>query len=302
MVVPTEFQALSADVEFNFCLAQIDPNGNNSTGITRTMTTVANIGNSNSPAIFYSNNGGKDSWDGSRYLNIYVCEIDDNGQFLGYATLPGSAISGEDGIVVDYKYFGTTGTVAAPLDKGRTATHEVGHYFNLDHIWGNGCFTDDDVADTPDQENSYGGCPVHPRSSCGSNDMFMKFVDYVNDNCMALFTEGQKTRMHAAINTDRIGLLNNSAACGTAANEHLVQADNWRLFPNPSDKNTITLSYPTTAPIDALVVLRNIRGNLLISSKLYNETQVDVSMLAAGIYTVEIVGKKSISIKKLILR
>ncbi len=302
LVVPAVFQSSAADIEFNFCLAQIDPDGNTSTGITRTMTTVSNIGNSNSSAIFYTTNGGKNSWDDSRYLNIYVCEIDDNGQFLGYATLPGSALSGEDGIVIDYKYFGTTGTVAPPLDKGRTATHEIGHYFNLEHIWGNGCNSDDDVADTPEQENSYGGCPVHPRTSCGSDDMFMNYMDYVNDDCMAFFTEGQKARMHAALNTARNGLLNNSAACGTASTLASNDILNWQLYPNPSDRNTVSIHFESNQLEGALVLLRNINGIVYTSSTLQQNLQIDVSPLPSGIYTVEIIHKKSRMVKKLILR
>ncbi|MCK5924029.1 MAG: hypothetical protein KAG66_24050, partial [Methylococcales bacterium] len=164
---PNDFASIVADTEIEFCLASIDPQGNATTGITRTMTSTAQIGNS---GVHYTAQDGKDGWDPASYLNFWVCEITSGGFILGYATPPGTAAPAEDGCVMDYRFFGTIGTVQAPFDLGRTTTHEVGHYFNLEHIWGlnGGCADDDLVADTPDQQQENYGCPNHPSTSCSS--------------------------------------------------------------------------------------------------------------------------------------
>ncbi|MBT8319137.1 MAG: zinc metalloprotease [Gramella sp.] len=129
----------------------------------------------------------------STTLNIWVCNI--GGGILGYAQFPGGPAS-TDGVVVAPQFFGTTGYVSAPFDKGRTATHEVGHYLNLRHIWGDGrCKQDDFVADTPSSDGPNYGCPSYPTVNCRNNDMTMNYMDYTNDACMYMFSEGQKSRM-----------------------------------------------------------------------------------------------------------
>ena len=126
------------------------------------------------------------------HMNIWVCEI--GGGILGYAQFPGGNAS-TDGIVLGGDYFGNTGGV---YGLGRTATHEVGHYFNLRHIWGDGrCNRDDFVADTPTAGASNGGCPTFPSVSCKTADMTMNYMDYTYDNCMYMFTDGQRNRMRA---------------------------------------------------------------------------------------------------------
>jgi len=127
------------------------------------------------------------------HLNIWVCNI--GGGILGYAQFPGGS-SATDGIVLLYSSL--PGGSAAPYNKGRTATHEVGHYLNLRHIWGDGrCKRDDFVADTPSSDGPNFGCPSYPTVNCRSNDMTMNYMDYTDDACMYMFSEGQKTRMRA---------------------------------------------------------------------------------------------------------
>ena len=124
------------------------------------------------------------------HMNIWVCNI--GGGILGYAQFPGGNPD-TDGIVLGGDYFGNTG---GAYGAGRTATHEVGHYFNLRHIWGDGrCRQDDFVADTPSADSSNGGCPSFPSVSCKSADMTMNYMDYTYDNCMYMFTDGQRNRM-----------------------------------------------------------------------------------------------------------
>ncbi|MEU7857016.1 M43 family zinc metalloprotease [Nonomuraea sp. NPDC049141] len=109
--------------------------------------------------------------------------------------------------------FGTTGTATPPFDGGRTATHEIGHWLNLYHIWGDddgGCTTDDKVADTPNQAGSNTGVPTFPRVTCGNapdGDMFMNYMDYTDDVSMFMFTKGQGTRMNACLEGTRASFL-----------------------------------------------------------------------------------------------
>lgn len=135
----------------------------------------------------------------STHLNIWVAEI--GGGILGYAQFPGGN-SATDGVVISPQYFGTTGYVAAPFNKGRTATHEVGHYLNLRHIWGDGrCRQDDFVADTPSSDGPNYGCPSFPTVNCKTTDMTMNYMDYTDDACMYMFTDGQRNRMRAIFNS-----------------------------------------------------------------------------------------------------
>jgi hypothetical protein len=222
---PNDFIGVAADVEIQFCLASVDPSGNPTTGITRTSTTVSSFGTND--AVKSSSTGGVNAWPSSSYLNIWVCNI--GGGILGYAQFPGGPAS-TDGVVCGYQYFGTTGTAQAPFDLGRTATHEVGHWLNLRHIWGDGgCSFDDYVNDTPLAGGpNYTGTPcTYPGpNSCGGKgrknnndlpDMFQNYMDYSDDGCMNLFTNGQKNRMRALFDVGgaRASLLNSFACGGT---------------------------------------------------------------------------------------
>ncbi|MCL4540693.1 MAG: M43 family zinc metalloprotease, partial [Bacteroidetes bacterium] len=129
----------------------------------------------------------------------------------GYAQFPGGPAP-TDGVAILNTAFGTTGTAAAPYNMGRTATHEVGHYLNLRHIWGDEpeCGADDFVEDTPLQADANFGKPKFPHISCNNGpngDMFMNYMDYVDDDTMFMFTVGQVNRMHAALETMRSSFL-----------------------------------------------------------------------------------------------
>lgn len=175
--VPAEFQSVGADIDINFTLATIDRQANSTTS-------------------WGTNNAVKSAYPAvPGHLTIWVANI--GGGILGYAQFPGGNAS-TDGVVISPQYFGTTGTAQAPFNKGRTATHEVGHWLNLRHIWGDGrCKQDDFVADTPSSDGPNYGCPSYPTVNCRSNDMTMNYMDYTDDACMNMFTLGQKDRMRA---------------------------------------------------------------------------------------------------------
>ncbi len=217
--IPAIFQNIIADVEMEFCLASKDPNGNATNGITRTFTNNS-VGIGGSSAIHHSSEGGKDAWDTERYLNIWVAKF--AGSVGGVASFPGEGPADEQGVEINYKQFGTINTVA-PYHLGRTCTHEIGHYFNLEHPWGPGildCCEDDFVADTPPACETYlEQCPVHPVFSCGMPDVFMDYMFYTDDACMGMFTNGQKMRMLATLNTVRTGLLDSDACMPVPTSE-----------------------------------------------------------------------------------
>ncbi len=214
---PSIFQNDAADVEIEFCLAQLDPNGNATNGITRHQ--YNNIG-----SIDYVEGTIKPatSWDSDRYLNIWTVDLPSS-SIVGYSYLPTVTMVGsiQDGVVINYNNFGFINV----NNRGRTATHEVGHYLGLRHPWGDndnngdpiGCSSDDGVSDTPTSSGPYYGCPFSG-SSCGSTDMFMNYMDYVDDYCMNMFTTGQKNVMQSILLGIRSELADHSeVACNVSS-------------------------------------------------------------------------------------
>lgn len=222
---PLEFSGVAADANIEFVLATVDPNGLPTSGIVRVQGTK-DVYSPNDAALISSIS----SWPSENYLNVWVLPIFNppNSPFIGYATFPISDLSGlnffpssreTDGVTMDYRFFGQGGNAAAG-SRGRTTTHEVGHYLGLRHIWGDansnqdGCSLDDFVADTPNQDVANNTCRINnPRFSCGSRDMTENYMDYSPDACMNLFTIGQVSRMNAVLEFSprRGSLINNFA-------------------------------------------------------------------------------------------
>lgn len=202
---PVPFKPYAGDAQVEFCLAKQDPNGSPTLGITRTHTTLTSFGLDD--AVKFTSMGGHDAWDRNKYLNIWTCNL--VGGLLGYATFPGGNPA-TDGVVIGYNYFGTVGVLSPPFHLGRTASHEIGHWLALYHIWGddNGaCYGSDQVDDTPNQGPENYGCPAYPHVSCSNGpygDMFMNYMDYTDDGCMNIFTQGQIVRMSAALSGPRL--------------------------------------------------------------------------------------------------
>ena len=183
-LLPGAFASLPANMNIRFTLNVVD--------VDRKASSKSSWGTRN--AMKSSQKGGTNPKDPAHYLNIWICNI--GGGILGYAQFPGGTAS-TDGVVIGPQYFGSTGYLAAPYDKGRTATHEVGHWLNLRHIWGDASCGNDLVADTPTQQSANYGCPTFPHVTCGNGangDLFMNYMDYTDDACMYMFTNGQKTR------------------------------------------------------------------------------------------------------------
>jgi hypothetical protein len=215
--VPEAFKPFIGEPGLKFFLATIDPAGAATDGITRTQTNVTSFGVDDSMKSDAS--GGKSPWDTQRYLNMWVCRL--TGGLLGYAQFPGGDPL-TDGVVITTTAFGREGTAKPPFNLGRTATHEVGHYLNLSHIWGEArvptCSDSDHVNDTPNQWGPNTGKVAFPSPSCQNEpigDMFMNFMDYVDDDTMVMFSKEQVLRMHATLEISRFQL-------GTMAGTTLV--------------------------------------------------------------------------------
>lgn len=207
---PAEFQSVASGLAIEFSLATKDPNGLPTTGINRVNVTKSSWTREEDiqlKSLSY--------WPAENYLNIWVCNLSG---FRGYAQFPVSTLPGvenssknrlTDGIVIGYRFFGSADYGAfglnANYNKGRTTTHEIGHFFGLRHIWGDkdDCSGTDYIDDTPPQAGSTSTCPTHPQKSCPDgnpvNKMFQNYLDLTQDACMNLFTTGQVDRMRIVL-------------------------------------------------------------------------------------------------------
>jgi hypothetical protein len=206
---PAAFASVAADARIEFALAVRDPNCGATTGITRTQTTATGW-TRNQTGMLSGAGGGHDPWDVTKYLNIWVCNYTDG--LLGKGSFPGMPAA-QQGVRCHYRAFGTVAPVDTPYHLGRTLTHEIGHYLNLLHIWGDDgslCTGSDEVDDTPNQADETYTPPAFPAVSCSNGpngDMFMNYMDYTDDGGMNMFTAGQSVRMDATLHTARASLL-----------------------------------------------------------------------------------------------
>ncbi len=210
---PSGFQSLVNDMEIQFALATRTPSGAATTGITRTSTTTTSFTD-----VTFDTQKPNTIWNRDQYLNLWSANLGTS--LLGYAQFPGD-VANTDGVVLAYE---TVGSLTKPgtdanFPYGRTASHEVGHWLNLYHIWGDdtgACTGSDQVADTPNQADETSGCGAYPQTdACTTTSpgvMYMNYMDYSYDNCLNMFTNGQKTRMIACLNGVRSSLLTSNGA------------------------------------------------------------------------------------------
>jgi len=301
--IPAYYSSFAADCGFQFVLAGLDTNGKPTTGIVRKHTNITSF--SLEDAMKYSTSGGDDAWDRDRYLNIWVCDL--QGGTLGYSSLIGGPKE-TDGIVVDYTAFGTTGTATAPYNLGRTATHEIGHWLNMIHVWGDADCGDDQVADTPPQSAATYGDPSGIVISCGNTpygNMYMNYMDFTDDEGMHLFTYGQRDRMRTVFAPGgfRYVLLSTNAASVAALSTDtptraITSVDRPRmlsLYPNPA-VSQVSVKMNDADCLGSMLEVYDQTGQRVMTSRVTDLSfGLDVSRLSSGIYFVRINDGKAAS-------
>ena len=300
----------AAGIEFK--LANIDPSGNPTSGITRTKTTKDFWNEEEFEDVKFSDYGGVNNWDPSSYLNIWVANLDTSSDILGFAILPDelSKYPEYDGLVIRHEAFGTVGTAGkngyGSANLGRTATHEIGHWLNLKHIWGDALCGNDLVADTEPADSSNSDCPKfphHPKISCGSSEngeMFMNYMDYTSDDCMSMFTIGQIERMKAALSLYRSKILTSKGYLSATITEN--ELPNYvEIYPNPS-KGTINLHIINETGLNAFISLVDIFGKTVKTfGTTTNKMSLNCEELPNGVYFIQLQNAEFNTSLKLIL-
>ena len=281
---PTQFAGLAADANVQFVLAKRTPTGAATNGVIHKQTKVASW--STNDAVKNSKRGGDDAWDATKYLNLWACNLGQG--LLGYAQFPGGAAA-TDGVVCLYSAFGSrakyaAGTYTTTYDLGRTATHEVGHWLNLRHIWGDASCGNDQVNDTPTQQTSNYGCPAYPHVTCSNaGDMSMNYMDYTDDQCMYMFSTGQSQRMNALFATGgaRTGLL---TSLGGTAPRAAVSTTLASAYPNPAS-DVLNVALPAGTDVArAAVHVFDLAGHEMKQIGYDGHGQVRVGSLPRGLY------------------
>ncbi len=291
--VPAAFRSLAGESHIRFALATADPEGRATNGIIRKKTTVQMW--TDDDHIKMDGYGGSNAWDADSYLNIWTGSM--VGGLLGYASFPGGPAD-RDGVVIRSDIFGTRGKLSAPFNKGRTATHEVGHWLNLKHLWGDITCGDDEVFDTPVQRSHNTGCPSFPRINAGcangaNGDMYMNYMDFTNDACMGMFTIGQAFMMRAMFEEGmprqkmlRTKGLNEPWNASVPVTTGTVTTGKMVLFPNPVSAGTVTVE--TSQDLNWVgqeFKVFNTSGQVILSGKMTQSKQnVNIDKLTAGIY------------------
>lgn len=331
-VTQPAFVSAAADVQINFCAASVDPSGTvlAEPGIDR-INVVAKGWSSLPYSMSYIESTVKPGtiWDPTKYYNVWVLQFggSDAGT-LGYAQFPtipsgtspvtdmvgqGGAAN-TDGVVVDYRYVGNTGAATAPYNKGRTLTHETGHWLGLWHIWGddNDCSGTDYVADTPNQQVENSSCPstngAVKTDACATTAPgfnYQNYMDYSDDRCMGMFTNGQKDRMQAVMaNCIRRKTLNNAVACVSVGMKEEQAGTTVGIFPNPTT-GEVNIRVELTDAHEFTVSVLNTLGQSVkeISQPASNgaDVRLDLSGQPQGVYFVTVKSQAGSVTKRVIL-
>lgn len=287
---PANFLPYAADMEIEFQLARSDPYGKSTNGVVRRYTPIRQWAGDDK--IKFASEYGDDSWDSKSYLNIWVCNLFDA---LAYSSFPGGSPE-RDGVVLNYRIVGKS-YYFSQYSAGRTAVHEVGHWLNLNHLWGDTFCGDDNVDDTPRQSTYTAGCPHEVRISCNNSptgDMYMNYMDFTGDACLNMFTEGQKQRARTLFEPGgwRYAMLSSKGfdtpfVFETPLPEFHPTWLNARAYPNPATSQlTIYFDYDERW-LGKKIFIMDMNGNLVIRKIINNRIQeIDISKLIPGVYFV----------------
>ncbi|MCW5923192.1 MAG: zinc-dependent metalloprotease [Saprospiraceae bacterium] len=329
--------AANADIHFNL----VD--------VVRVQTskefTVALTGNNLLAELKSSSQGGSDAWDTEQYVNIWICKIQPItfggvvlGQILGFAFPPnnlghwpansGAPMPQQDGVVIDYRVFGSNNPHTVPVPggtgnlivKGRTPVHEMGHYMGLRHIWGDGgllglpnnCNQSDGVDDTPfanaqspfDCNKNKNTCTkIDSFYNADMPDLVENYMDYASEDCMNMFTQGQVDIMRNVLLGPRAGLL--SPMVNTQS--PVSQAIDFRISPNPAS-DQVAVRFNLQEKTNVTIRLFNAAGQPigLLESEPYpagmHQRILETHLLTPGVYFVEMRTEQGSALQKLLVR
>lgn len=326
----SDFDPVKGNPRIEFVLAQIDPQGNPTTGITRTQTSTTSFGSlavlggsfADLEKVKSTADGGMDPWDQSRYLNIWVCNMafeflgTELVALLGYATPPdglpnwppGSTSGMSDGVVIQFQAFGSNNP--NPLDVGsgpipvlgRTPVHEVGHYLGLRHIWGDGdCTAEDGIDDTPNADSQSDSDCDPSKNTCTDNilgvdlpDMIENYMDYSAETCQNSFTKGQSDLMQAVLDNERYDLVHNNPASVASFTTDLIT-----VYPHPAN-GEITISGLTEG---STVTFYTLSGQHVHTSTVNSISEtLDMREFENGVYLTQIASGSHTSFRKIVIR
>ena len=287
--IPSVFKPYATSMGFEFKLATMDPQGRGTDGVIKKYTPIPYW--MSDDKMKFSASYGDDAWDSKSYLNIWVCNMKD---VLGYSTFPGMDPL-KDGVVLSIEDIRRPRGTTPKINDLRTIVHEVGHWVNLYHIWGEGYCGDDKVDDTPKQSSYTPGCPSGTRVTCSNGptgDMYMNFMDFTDDMCMNMFTVGQRKRARTLFET---GGPRNSILYSKGLNTSMIESatlpdfyPKWyyaQVYPNPATTSIkIYFDYDERwigKKMEVLDMSGRVVFNKIIGSRI--ET-IDINRLTAGVY------------------
>jgi hypothetical protein len=323
-LIPAAFKPLFGNLNIRFGLARRTPGGQSTPGYEVKVITGDGFGSQwdGYADAKHLSSGGANAWDATKYLNIWVINPTDNQTILGICIPPGNGPQDELGVVINYRNFGRRTSSSdyyspSTIDKGRTLTHEVGHYFELWHIWGDdggGCpgtgGTDDDISDTPPQSTQTYSFPqpVYPKTdNCSPGApgiMFMNFMDYVDDADMQMFTKQQAIAANLSLNNNSISLTQHPELLEWPTDVSIVEQEHpFSIAPNPSNGKFSLNFTGTTNSLQSITVI-NVTGQKVQEVKGGANTAIynfDISGISKGVYFVQCRFDEGIVTRKIVL-